>query len=111
MIAEKTEDQLVADARRYYDERLKELLEPEQNGAFVVIDVEHGVHAVDRRVDVAHRRAAEQGATGCVVCLRVGHDVVFDFTRVGSSSERAAGSGVPVWPHSGSGGGAWSSPA
>lgn len=79
MSAVKTKEELVAEAQRFYDARLKATLEPERNGEFVAIDPEAGLFAVATDMDVARHDLKAQGSTGWQVLLRVGYPWTFEW--------------------------------
>jgi hypothetical protein len=81
VIDAKTDEELIAEAQKYYDERLRALLEPKHNGDYVVIDVKNQIHTHDRKIETAHERMQALGAEGPLVCLRVGSPVTFDLYR------------------------------
>jgi hypothetical protein len=78
MIELQTAEELIAEAHRLYDERLKSLLEPDHVGEFLALDVETGRYAVDRNLDVADEKLRIEGIPNRPVILRVGCDAAFD---------------------------------
>ena len=57
---------------RIYDERLRQLLEPEHNGKYVVIDVETGEYELDEDHLAASDRAAAKRPGAPLYATRVG---------------------------------------
>lgn len=78
MVETLTNDQMIEEARKYYDERLKGTLEPQHDGAYVVVSVEDGLHAVGNTLEKAHLAMEELHPRGPLVCLRVGRDYTLD---------------------------------
>jgi hypothetical protein len=72
-IEEQALEQLTSQARRFYDEQLKDRLEPAHNGELVAIDPAAGLHAVGMDPLQLHDELIAQGSTGLQVLLRVGH--------------------------------------
>jgi predicted dithiol-disulfide oxidoreductase (DUF899 family) len=63
---------------RFYEEKLKAILEPEQNGQFVAIDGEAELYAVAKTPIEAHDALKAQGSMGWQLLLQVGSDAAFD---------------------------------
>ena len=61
---------------RIYDERLRAILEPDQVGKFVVIDVDTGEYEVDKDHLAASDRAAARRPGARLYATRVGHRTV-----------------------------------
>jgi hypothetical protein len=78
MLDERTDERLLADARRYYDERLKSSLEPARNGEFVAIDIEMPGYAVSTDPVEAYDELTRRGGHGPFVLLRVGSDWTYE---------------------------------
>lgn len=77
-------DPLVAEAHAIYAERLKSRLEPQDNGKFVVINLDTGEYEVDEDDLAASRRAKARFGAARQMTLRVGDDAAYD---IGSSSQ------------------------
>jgi hypothetical protein len=63
---------IVERGTRIYDERLRHLLEPQQNGKYVVIDVETGEYELDEDHLAASDRAADKRPGAPLYATRVG---------------------------------------
>ena len=63
---------IVERGTRIYDERLRHLLEPQQNGKYVVIDVETGEYELDEDHMAASDRAAAKRPGAPLYATRVG---------------------------------------
>jgi hypothetical protein len=57
---------------RLYEERVRDLLEPQHNGKYVVIDVDTGEYEVDRDHLAASDRAAAKHPGAALYATRVG---------------------------------------
>lgn len=71
-------DQLARAGQRFYDERLRVLLEPEHDGRFVAIDPDAELYAVSDEPIGAHEQLAREGSEGLHVLLRVGHPATYE---------------------------------
>jgi len=63
---------IVERGTRIYDERLRHLLEPQQNGKYVVIDIETGEYELDEDHMAASDRAAAKSPGAPLYATRVG---------------------------------------
>lgn len=68
-----TPDEIVARGRRYYEEHLRDQLEPDHVGEYVVIDIDTGDYELDADERLAFLRAREARPDGIVCILRVGY--------------------------------------
>ena len=78
MPAEKyTIDEICDRAKRIYEEQIKDLVEPEHNGKFIVIDIETGDYEIDED-DLSAEDRLEKRRPGFEGFLgRVGHKAAF----------------------------------
>ena len=60
-----------------YDDKIKALVEPEENGKFIVIDIESGDYEVDLRMLVASRRLRERRPDSARYGGRVGYGAAY----------------------------------
>ena len=75
-----SKDEVCDRGEEIYEERIKALVEPQQNGKFIVIDIESGDYEVDEKMLVTSRRLRERrpdpvryGAkVGCKFAYRIG---------------------------------------
>jgi hypothetical protein len=75
---EKTNEELVSEAQRLYEERLNAMLEPEHIGEYVAIDLDTGGHAVAKDPIAAYDELLLAGNTAPFVLLRVGFKATFE---------------------------------
>lgn len=68
-------------ARQFYDERLRDELEPHHNGKFVAIDPEARLFAVSADAMAAAEELRRAGGLGWKILLRVGQEWTFDLLR------------------------------
>lgn len=66
-------DDLVERGQRFYDENLREMLEPEQTGRYVAIEPESGRYFVDDTGTGALTAARRELPDGLFYLLRVGY--------------------------------------
>ena len=64
-------------AKRIYEDRIKALVEPEENGKFIVIDIESGDYEIDEKMLVASRRLRERRPDSARYGGRVGYDAAY----------------------------------
>src|SRR5687767_152658 len=74
MLETELSDDLAFRGKRYYDEHLKQVLEPEHNKRFVAVDVDRADHAVADDPIAAYDELDARGGAGPYVLLRVGCD-------------------------------------
>jgi hypothetical protein len=72
MVDQRVLDDVAEAGQRFYAERLKSLLEPENNGRFVAIDVEAGIYAVADTPLQASDEVQAQGGKALLYLGRVG---------------------------------------
>lgn len=66
-------------AEALYAERLRQLLEPEHNGEFLVIEPDSGDYFLGRTLMEASRAAREKHPGRLTHVMRVGHKTAFHF--------------------------------
>ncbi len=66
---------------KYYQDRLRLLLEPDHLGEFVAIDAEASSYALGDTPVGAHDRLKAQGSTGWHVLIRVGDEAAFEMLQ------------------------------
>jgi hypothetical protein len=76
-------EELARRGQAYYDEHLRERLEPEHNGEYLVLDVESGEYEMDADEMRAIQRARARHPDRLFYVLRVGHRAAH---RIGGSS-------------------------
>ena len=64
-----------------YQEQIKPLVEPQEKGKFVVIDIESGDYEVDREHLAASRRLRERRPDSVRYAGRVGYSSAYHFRR------------------------------
>ena len=64
-------------AKKIYADQIKALVEPKENGKFIVIDVESGNYEVDQKMLVASRRLRERRPDGVGFGGRVGYETAY----------------------------------
>ena len=75
-----TTDEVCDRGRRIYEERIKPVVEPEQNGKFIIIDIESGDYEIDEEELEASARLRERrpdsvrflAKIGCKATYRMG---------------------------------------
>ena len=75
-----TIDEVCDRGEKIYEERIKHLVEPDQNGKFIVIDIESGDYEIDEDEIVADERLYKRlpnavgylGRIGCRAAYRMG---------------------------------------
>jgi hypothetical protein len=72
MVETVTDEQMIAEARKYYDERLRETLEPEHLGKYVAVDLQTRRYAVAADPVAAYDQLDGEGCSPPYVLLRVG---------------------------------------
>lgn len=65
-------DEIVERGQALYDEQIREKVEPQQNGKFLVLDVETGNYEIDADSYAAYERAAARRPDAPLYLLRVG---------------------------------------
>jgi len=78
--------ELARRGQAYYDQHLRETLEPEHNGEFLVLDVESGDYEMDADEMAAIQRARARRPESVFYVLRVGSRAAH---RIGGSSLRS----------------------
>ena len=66
-------DPIIERGQQFYEQRLRAILEPHQNGNYVVIDVDSGDYEVDANHLAAYRRAASRHPGKVFYAARVGY--------------------------------------
>ena len=72
-----SKDEISDRAKKIYAEQIKALVEPEENGKFIVIDIESGDYEVDRKMLVASRRLRERRPDGVGFGGKVGYETAY----------------------------------
>jgi hypothetical protein len=72
-----TTDQVAAKGQKIYDEKLKGILEAENKGKFVVIEVESGDYFVADTVLEALQKAKEKYPNKILHAIRIGYEGIF----------------------------------
>jgi hypothetical protein len=65
--------QIAARGREIFEHRLRGLLEPDNNGKFIVIDVETGDYEIDEDDLIASMRAYNKRPEGVCYGMRIGY--------------------------------------
>ena len=77
--------ELARRGQAYYDQHLRETLEPQHNGKYLVLDVETGEYEMDADQVVAMQRARARHPTTVFYIVRVGYPAV---GRIGARLRR-----------------------
>jgi hypothetical protein len=73
-------EEIVRRGEEIYDERLRELLETEENvGKVVVIDIETGDYQLDDSPLEASHRVLDKHPGAAIYAIRIGYDAVYGF--------------------------------
>ena len=67
-----TSDEIVERGQALYDQQIRPQVEPQQNGKFMVLDIETGDYEVDMDSYAAYERAAARRSDAPFYLLRVG---------------------------------------
>jgi hypothetical protein len=78
-------EELARKGQQYYNERLRDALEPEHEGEYVVLDVATGDYAIDRDQLAAMRTARAMHPGAVFYIIRVGYPTV---GRIGARPRR-----------------------
>jgi hypothetical protein len=68
-----TSDEIVEQGQTLYDQQIREKVEPQHNGKFLVLDIETGEYEVDRDSRAAFDRADAKRPGAPFYILRVGY--------------------------------------
>ena len=66
-------EEIAVRGRDIYEKRLRQQLEPDNAGKFLVIDVETGDYEIDEDGDAASQRARNKKPEGVRYGMRIGH--------------------------------------
>ena len=72
-----SKDEICDRGEKIYADKIKALVEPEENGKFIVIDIESGDYEMHEKRIVASRRLRERRPDGVGFCGRVGYDAAY----------------------------------
>ena len=72
-----SKDEISDRAKKIYADQIKALVEPKENGKFIVIDIESGDYEVDQKMLVASRRLRERRPDGVGFGGRVGYETAY----------------------------------
>ena len=67
---------------KIYNEKIKHLVEPQEKGKFLVIDVETGDYAISRDLILAEDELEARRPNGVVYTIRIGYPAVFKIPRM-----------------------------
>ena len=67
---------------RIYNEKIKPLVEPQEKGKFLVIDVTTGDYAINRDLILAEDELESRRPDGVVYTIRIGYPAVFNIPRI-----------------------------
>ena len=81
-----TPQQLAARGDQLYQEKLKPVLEPAENGRFVAIDVESGEYFIGDTILQAHEEAYKRFPNKVLHTIRIGHEGIFKLSSMVRSS-------------------------
>ena len=79
-----TIDEIGDRAERIYEEQIKHLVEPQQNGKFIVIDIESGDYEIDEDTFAAEDRLKTRRPNAVGFLGRVGYDSAYHIGWGGS---------------------------
>ena len=72
-----SKDEISDRANKIYEDQIKEKVEPQENGKFIVVDIESGDYEIHEKRIVASRRLRERRPDGVGFCGRVGYDAAY----------------------------------
>lgn len=67
---------------KIYNAKIKHLVEPQEKGKFLVIDVMTGDYAVNRDLIAAEDELEERQPDGVIYTIRIGYPAVFKIPRI-----------------------------
>lgn len=67
---------------KIYNSKIKRLVEPQEKGKFLVIDVVTGDYAINRDLIAAEDELAARQPDGVVYTIRIGYPAVFKIPRM-----------------------------
>ncbi|MYC34436.1 MAG: hypothetical protein F4X64_14830 [Chloroflexi bacterium] len=67
---------------KIYNAKIKNLVEPQEKGKFLVIDVMTGDYAVNRDLIAAEDELEERQPDGVIYTIRIGYPAVFKIPRI-----------------------------
>ena len=76
-----TKEEIVARGKEIYREQIQSLVEPQEKGKFVVIDIESGDYEIDQEHMTATRRLRERHPDSVRYLGRIGYPSAFHFRR------------------------------
>ena len=76
-----TKAEIVARGKEIYQEQIQPLVEPQEKGKFVIIDIESGDYEVHEEHVVAARRLRERRPDSACYAGRVGYSSTYYFRR------------------------------
>ncbi len=65
-----------------YNAKIKHLVEPQEKGKFLVIDVMTGDYAINRDLIAAEDELEERQPDGVIYTIRIGYPAVFKIPRI-----------------------------
>jgi ferredoxin len=83
-----TREEVAARGRAIYEQRIRDTVEPEQIGKFLVIDIETGEYELDEDDVAAMKRAAQKHPVDSLYGMRVGYPTM---GRIGARLTRGKG--------------------
>ena len=72
-----TIDEVCERGRGIYEEQIKHLVEPQENGKFIVIDIESGDYEIDEEHPAASQRMRERRPRSVRYAGRIGEDATY----------------------------------
>ena len=72
-----TIDEVCDRGRRIYEEQIKHLVEPQENGKFIIIDIESGDYEIDEEHPAASGRMHERRPRSVRYAGRIGEDATY----------------------------------
>lgn len=78
-----TREEVSERGERIYEQEIKERVEPQENGKFVIIDIETGEYEIDKNDLAATKRALAKRPEAVLFHIRIGHRAA---TKLGGRS-------------------------
>lgn len=80
-------DEIAERGQTVYEQEIRQKLEPDSRGKFLVVDIETGAYELDSDELVALKRARLKSPEGAFYILRIGHPTAYRLGRKAVTAE------------------------